>query len=110
MRHPFQLPATAVCPGCQTMVVLPVEPIDGHIPPAICATCGTEVPDQRREYVPPAPEHPEGYVLPKPQAEPTPVEEQRYSRRNLFRSLGGIVAERSIDKVEEVKSRLTDEL
>src|SRR5690349_1615112 len=42
------LPATAVCPGCQTMVVLPVEP-RGPEDPLICGTCGVEVPDYRVE-------------------------------------------------------------
>ena len=41
-------------------------------------------------------------------AEDVPLEEQRYSRRNLFRSLGGIVAEKGIVKMDEVKSRFTD--
>ena len=44
------LPATAICPGCTTMVVLPAEP---RADPLICGTCGAEVPDYRLE---PAPE------------------------------------------------------
>ena len=51
----YGLPATAICPGCGTMVVLPAEPIFPDSPPAICATCETEVPDYRRQtYDPPA--------------------------------------------------------
>jgi hypothetical protein len=42
------LPATAICPGCQTMVVLPAEP-RGADDPLICGTCGVEVPDYRVE-------------------------------------------------------------
>ena len=45
---PASLPATAICPGCQTMVVLPVEP-RGPDDPLICGTCGVEVPDYRLE-------------------------------------------------------------
>ena len=45
---PASLPATAICPGCQTMVVLPVEP-RGPDDPLICGTCGVEVPDYRVE-------------------------------------------------------------
>jgi hypothetical protein len=112
MSQPYNLPATAICPGCDTMVVLPAEPIYEDTPPAICAECGTEVPDYRRpNYVPPAPEHPNGFVMTPPEpTESVPVEEQRYSRRNLFRSLGGIVAEKGIAKVEEVKSRFENEI
>src|SRR6201999_3789927 len=90
VSQPYSLPATAVCPGCQTTVVLPAEPIYEDTPPAICATCGTEVPDYRRPgYVPGGSDH-----IVRPTPEELPVEEQRYSRRNLFRSLGGLVAEK----------------
>jgi hypothetical protein len=110
MSQPYNLPATAICPGCNTMVVLPAEPLYDDTPPAICAECETVVPDYRRpDYVPPSPEHPQGFVM-TPREEPTPIEEQRYSRRNLFRSLGGLVADKGIAKVEEVKSRFTDEI
>jgi hypothetical protein len=105
MSHPYSLPATAFCPGCGTMVVLPAEPIYEDTPPAICATCETEVPDYRRPgYLPP--DAPRDVA---PDAEPeTQLGEQRYSRRNLFRSLGGIIAEKGLVKIDETKSRLTD--
>ena len=48
MSSPYQynLPETAICPGCDTMVVLPVMVSeDGSLP--ICGTCGSEVPDPR---------------------------------------------------------------
>jgi hypothetical protein len=106
MSQPYNLPATAVCPGCDTMVVLPMEPIYEDTPPAICATCGTEVPDYRRPgYTPP--EAPRDVVSTNAEPE-TALGEQRYSRRNLFRSLGGIIAEKGLVKIDETKSRLTD--
>jgi len=55
---------------------------------------------------PPEDEH---EVVPTTPEEEVPLEEQRYSRGNLFRSLGGLVADRGIMKIDEVKSRLTDE-
>jgi hypothetical protein len=88
------------------MVVLPAEPIFADSPPAICATCGSEVPDYRRpDYAPPVPAQD---VVVGTTPEPDPAE-QRYSRANLFRSLGGIVAEKGIVKIDEVKSRFTDD-
>src|SRR5258707_1345496 len=50
----YSLPPTAICPGCGAMVTLPAEPIYPDSPPAICATCDTEVPDYRREAYNPA--------------------------------------------------------
>jgi hypothetical protein len=105
--YAYNLPPTAVCPGCQTMVVLPAEPLYEDTPPAVCAECGSEVPDYRRsDYTPEEPSF--GYVLPSPDVDEEPAEEQRYTRRNLFRSFGGLVAEKGIVKVEEAKSRFTE--
>ena len=99
--HGYTLPATAVCPGCGRLVVLPSEPIFPDTPPTICATCDTEIPDYRHEaYTPSA-----YTAVPDDPVAETPIEDRRYSRRNLFRSLGGIVAERGIIAVESAKDR-----
>jgi hypothetical protein len=96
----YQLPATAICPGCGTMVTLPPEPLYPDSPPAICATCDTEVPDYRRDsYTPPA------SFPAAPAVSAEPVSERRYSRGGLFRSLGGLLAERAEDAVEQAKER-----
>ena len=104
----YNLPATAVCPGCQTMVVLPMEPLFDDTPAAICAECGTEVPDYRRADYSPTVDVPTGYVMQAPEEDETPIGEQRFTRRNLFRSLGGIVAEKGLVRIEEAKSRFTE--
>ncbi len=102
--HGYTLPATAVCPGCGTLVVLPAEPLYPDSPPAICATCETEVPDYRREsYTPSA-----GLdSTPATSVAPTPVEHRRYSRGGLFRSLGGLLADRAETAVESAKEKFT---
>jgi hypothetical protein len=93
------------------MVTLPPEPIYPDSPPAICATCDTEVPDYRREsYTPPAPgQAPAAGPVFSPT--PTPISpsqgeaaEKKLSRGSLFRSLGGFLAERAEDTVENAKS------
>jgi hypothetical protein len=109
----YQLPATAICPGCGTMVTLPPEPIYADSPPAICATCDTEVPDYRRpEYTPPptlSSSAPAPAISPTPtQASPSPMTDRKLSRGGLFRSLGGILAERAEDAVETAKSHFKD--
>lgn len=83
------LPATAICPGCQTMVVLPVEP-RGAEDPLICGTCGVEVPDYRvveatmREAG--VPEH-----------DPEQLPENRvYTRKGLLQGLRDAAADRAI--------------
>ena len=109
----YGLPATAICPGCGTMVVLPAEPIFPDSPPAICATCDTEVPDYRRQsYVPstaaplqPTP-HTAGLIRPAPQPAAEPIENKRLSRGALFRSLGGVLAERGAEMIENAKGNL----
>jgi hypothetical protein len=103
----YQLPATAICPGCGTMVTLPPEPLYPDSPPAICATCDTEVPDYRRESYTPSASFP---ATPAAIAEPvpaTPIENRRYSRGNLFRSLGGLIADRAEEAVESAKEKFT---
>ena len=106
----YSLPATAICPGCGTMVTLPPEPIYPDSPPAICATCDTEIPDYRREsYAPPAdiPAAPSGPTLspiPTPISPQAPAADKKLSRGSLFRSLGGFLAERAEDTVENAKS------
>ena len=109
MSQNYSLPATAICPGCGTMVVLPAEPLFPDSPPAICATCETEVPDYRREsYTPSASLPPsQTYGAPEAPLNTGPVEERRYSRGGLFRSLGGILAERGAEAVEDAKQRFT---
>jgi hypothetical protein len=91
------------------MVTLPPEPLYPDSPPAICATCDTEVPDYRRESYTPPPSLPGGASPAAPIApvDTTPVEHRRYSRGGLLRSLGGILAERGADAVDSAKERFT---
>jgi hypothetical protein len=109
MSQNYSLPATAICPGCGAMVVLPAELLLAESPPAICATCNTEVPDHRREsYMPPASLPPsQAYGAPQAPMDTAPVEERRYSRGGLLRSLGGMLAERGAEAVEDAKQRFT---
>ena len=105
----YSPPATARCPGCGAIVVLPKEPIFADSPPAICATCDTEVPDYRRSSYTAsdarAAEQPPVPAPAAPAAPSVPVEQQRYSRGRLFRSLGGLIAERGLTAVESAKDR-----
>jgi hypothetical protein len=109
----YGLPATAICPGCGTMVTLPPEPIFPDSPPSICGTCETEVPDYRREsYDPsaahaytPAPipvQHQAPATTPRPLT-PTAKENTKVSRAGLFKALGGILAERGESIAKEAK-------
>jgi endogenous inhibitor of DNA gyrase (YacG/DUF329 family) len=100
----YSLPAMALCPGCGTMVVLPAEPLFPDSPPAICATCGSEVPDYRRDSYRPSSSAPPAVSA---RTQETPPEERRYSRAGLLRSLGGILAERGVEAVESAKDRFT---
>jgi hypothetical protein len=103
----YTLPATAICPGCGTMVTLPSEPLYPDTPPAICATCETEIPDYRREsYIPDAslPSQPRAAEIP---AAPRVSFDNKYSRGGLFRSLGGLLAERGADAIDSAKERFT---
>lgn len=104
--HDYTLPPTVRCPGCGSLVVLPLEPLYPDSPPAICATCETEVPDYRRESFTPSLEHRAPVHRPAP-VEAPPLEHRRYSRGGLLRSLGGILAERGAQAVEQAKDRFT---
>jgi hypothetical protein len=90
------LPSTAICPGCDTMVVLPVEP-HGADDPLICGTCGSEVPDNRLELAQAAAE---AAATPE-----IPAAERRYSRRSLLEGLRDNLAERGIQAAREFGSR-----
>jgi hypothetical protein len=82
------LPATAVCPGCQTMVVLPVEP-RGPEDPLICGTCGVEVPDYRVEAA--------IRQVSEPEHDPDELPENRaYTRKGLLQGLRDAAADRAI--------------
>ena len=90
------LPSTAICPGCSTMVVLPVEP-RGADDPLICGTCGSEVPDYRLDAA---------HVAAEAAAvEEIPAGERRYSRRSLLEGLRDNLAERGIQAAREFGSR-----
>ena len=94
------LPATAVCPGCETMVVLPVEP-RGADDPLICGTCGSHVPDHRLELIEAAAQAAaEAAAL-----EAIPAGERRYSRRSLLAGFRDTLAERGIQAAREFGSR-----
>ena len=85
---PASLPATAICPGCQTMVVLPVEP-RGPDDPLICGTCGVEVPDYRLEAA--------MREAAEPEYDPDELPENRvYTRKGLLQGLRDAAADRAI--------------
>jgi hypothetical protein len=83
------LPATAICPGCQTMVVLPAEP-RGSEDPLICGTCGVEVPDYRVEAAIAHASEPEYYP------EEELPENRIYTRKGLLQGLRDAAADRAI--------------
>jgi hypothetical protein len=83
------LPATAICPGCQTMVVLPAEP-RGADDPLICGTCGVEVPDYRVEEAIARAAEPEYYP------EDELPENRVYTRKGLLQGLRDAAADRAI--------------
>ena len=91
------LPSTAICPGCSTMVVLPVEPRTAEDDPLICGTCGSEVPDFRVEMAQAAAE---AAAIPE-----TPPGERRVSRRGLLEGFRDSLAERGIQAAREFASR-----
>ena len=105
----YSLPATAICPGCGTMVTLPPEPLYPDSPPAICATCDTEVPDYRRESYTPPPSLPgvPPTTSPISPAEATPVEQRRYSRGGLFARWAGSWPSGASTRSRPPKSRFT---
>jgi hypothetical protein len=91
------LPATAVCPGCQTMVVLPVEP-RGPEDPLICGTCGVEVPDYRVEA--------EIQQASEPEHDPDQLPENRvYTRKGLLQGLRDAAADRAIAAAKGLSER-----
>src|SRR5512147_934952 len=85
--YEYNLPETAICPGCDTMVVLPVfVSEDGSLP--ICGTCGSEVPDPRIEAAAAAAEA-------AAEAE-QPPENRKYTRGSLLSALRDTVADKGI--------------
>ena len=100
------------------MVTLPPEPIFPDSPPAICATCETEVPDYRRDSYdpnaalpyspPPIPiHHQPPAASPRPLTPtPTSIESAKVSRAGLFKALGGILAERGEEIVKDARETL----
>ena len=86
-QHGYDLPSTAICPGCDTMVVLPAV-VSEDSPLPICGTCGSEVPDYRREAAVAAAEAEAAAQL--------PVEERKFTRGSLFGALRDTVAEKGI--------------
>ena len=94
MSTPYgdNLPATAICPGCDTMVVLPIV-VSADSPLPICGTCGSEVPDYRREAAAAAAEADAAAQL--------PPEDRRYTRGSLFGALRDTVAEKGIAAISK---------
>jgi len=91
------LPATAICPGCQTMVVLPVEP-RGPEDPLICGTCGVEVPDYRVEAT--------MREAAEPEHDPEQLPENRvYTRKGLLQGLRDAAADRAINAARGFSER-----
>ncbi len=94
----MNLPSTAICPGCQTMVVLPAEP-RGADDPLICGTCGSEVPDYRIQA---ALEAEQAAELAEEQARP---ENRVYTRGSLLRGLRDAAADRAISAARQISDR-----
>jgi len=91
------LPATAICPGCETMVVLPVEP-RGPEDPLICGTCGVEVPDYRVEAT--------MREAAEPEHDPEQLPENRvYTRKGLLQGLRDAAADRAINAARGFSER-----
>jgi hypothetical protein len=85
------MPSTAICPGCDTMVVLPVDP-RGADDPLICGTCGSEVPDFRLEQLAAAAAAAEAAAI---AAEVLP-ENRIYTRRSLLQGLRDSAADKAL--------------
>jgi len=96
--YEVNLPATAICPGCQTMVVLPAEP-RGPEDPLICGTCGVEVPDNRREILAAQAE-----AEAKAEVEELP-ENRIYTRGSLLKGLRDAAADRALAAVRDLGER-----
>ena len=98
----YSLPATAVCPGCGTIVVLPAEPISGIRRPrsARPATPRSRTTGARRTGRRDVPDLRTRDLTDSTPVGGIPPESRKLSRGSLFRSLGGIVAERAEHAVE----------
>lgn len=94
-----KLPATAVCPGCSTMVVLPVEPRSAD-DPLICGTCGAEVPDNRVELA--AAESARAAAQAELDARP---ENRSVTRAGLLKGFRDAAADRALNTVRELTDR-----
>ncbi|HEY3921014.1 MAG TPA: hypothetical protein VGL76_02770 [Gaiellaceae bacterium] len=97
------LPATALCPGCGTMVVLPVVPRDTGDDPLICGTCGVEVPDNRRELA--ASQAQEAARAAREAEVAKRPENQVYTRGSLLKGFRDRMADRALDAVREIGER-----
>ena len=93
--YAYNLPATAICPGCDTMVVLPAV-VNEDSPLPICGTCGSEVPDYRREAAAAAAEAEAAAA-----AAEVPIENRRYTRGSLLGALRDTVAEKGIAAINK---------
>jgi hypothetical protein len=74
------------------MVVLPAY-VTEDSPPAICGTCGSEVPDYRREAI-------EAAAVEAEEAA-APVENRRYTRGSLLSALRDTVAEKGLAAINK---------
>ena len=88
------LPATANCPGCSTMVVLPAEPRTRE-EPLVCATCGTAFADPRIELL-------EAQAAAEAAK---PLEHRIYTRRGLLKGLRDAAADRALEAMRELGER-----
>ena len=96
------LPVTAACPCCGELVALPVEPPDADTPPTFCTACEFEIPDFRRDsYLPSG----DPGLPPVGPFETATAMDRKFSRGGLFKSLGGLVADRGIEAVDAAKER-----
>jgi hypothetical protein len=100
LSHMF--PALAVCPGCGEVVSLPADPPQASSPPTICAACGSEIADHRLASAP-TPRLIDPFAAGRPDEEP--LEQRRYSRGGLLRSLGGLLASRGLDAADAAANR-----
>jgi hypothetical protein len=98
----YELPPTVACPGCGNPAVLPAF-FEDDLPLAICGTCGSEIPDPRRELAAAAPAG-GTYGADGPyggETEDTPAEDKRYTRSGLLSALRDTVAEKGIAAINK---------
>ena len=101
--HDVKLPTTAVCPGCSTMVVLPVDPRGPEDDPLICGTCGAEVPDNRLQI---AQEQAAAAAAKAAEDEFKSRPENRvYTRGGLLKGLRDAAADRVSEAARDIGSR-----